>query len=93
MSRRIVREATTYDQDLEGTPARRTFVSTERHSKITADHIAERFGIGPERAKETLRVTSQRGLQSAILPIGRRYCADKMFDVKRLKGKFATDTL
>jgi hypothetical protein len=32
-------------------------------------------------------------MRSAILPIGRRYKADRMFNVKRLTGKFATDTL
>jgi hypothetical protein len=93
LSNRIISQTTTYDKDLEDVPARRTFVSHERHSKITANHLAERFGIGPERAKATLRATTQRGLRSAILPIGRRYRADRMFGVKRLKGTFATDTL
>jgi hypothetical protein len=32
-------------------------------------------------------------MRSAILPISRRYRADKRFMVKRLQGKFATDTL
>jgi hypothetical protein len=70
LSNRIISQTMTYDKDLEDVPARRTFVSHERHSKITADHLAERFGIGPERAKATLRATTQRGLRSAILPIG-----------------------
>jgi hypothetical protein len=62
MSKRTVKAAMTYDQDLEDTPARRTYVSTEqRHLKVTAEHIAE-FGIGPERAKATLRATTQRGI-------------------------------
>jgi hypothetical protein len=74
------------------TPARRTFVSSERHSKVTTELIAERFGISPVRAQRTLRVTTQRGIRSAILPISRRYRADRMFAVKRLHGKFATDT-
>ena len=51
------------------TPARRTFVSDERHVKVTAELIAERFGIGPTRAQRTLSVTTQRGVRSAILPI------------------------
>jgi hypothetical protein len=73
-------------------PARRTFVSDERHEKITASMLAERFGISIPRAQRTLRVTTQRGMRSAILPIARRYRADRMFAVKRLQGKFATDT-
>ena len=40
-----------------------------------------------------MRATSQRGTRSAILPISRRYRSDRRFEVKRLNGKFATDTL
>ena len=73
-------------------PVRRTFVSTEHHSRINADQIAERFGIGPIRAAATLRATLQRGMRSAILPTWRRYKVDRMFQQKRLSGKFSTDT-
>jgi hypothetical protein len=73
-------------------PARRTFVSTERHAKVSAELLADRFGIGPKRAQRTLRVTTQRGMRSAILPIGRCSRADRVIGVKRLSGKFATDT-
>jgi hypothetical protein len=90
---RLIAKTTRYDQDLEDAPARQTFVSTERHSKITSGHIAKRFGIGPERAKATLCATTQRGMRSAILPIGRRYSGNRMSDAKQLQGKFATDTL
>ena len=82
-----------YDQELEDIPRARTYVSNERHNKITADRLSDIFCIGLERAKQTLQVTRQRGTRSAILPIGRRYRADLMYDVKRLNGKFATDTL
>ena len=81
---------TVYEQ--QDTPSRRTFVSTERHVKVSAELLADRFGIGPKRAQRTLRVTTQRGVRSAILPISRRYRADRVFGVKRLNGKFATDT-
>jgi hypothetical protein len=50
-------------------PARRTFVSAERHVKVTAEALADKFGISVPRAQRTLRVTTQRGVQSAILPI------------------------
>ena len=63
------------------------------HNKITADRLSDIFCIGLERAKQTLQVTRQQGTRSAILPIGQRYRADLMYDVKRLNGKFATDTL
>jgi hypothetical protein len=54
--------------------------------------MAERFGISPVRAQLTLKVTTQRGIRSAILPISRRYRADRVFSVNQLHGKFATDT-
>ncbi|KAI2507356.1 Reverse transcriptase (RNA-dependent DNA polymerase) [Fragilaria crotonensis] len=73
-------------------PGRRTFVSEERHVKVTAHSLAEKFGISIPRAQRTLKVTTQRGVRSAILPISRRYRADRVFSVKRLNGKFATDT-
>lgn len=82
-----------YDYDLEELPSRRTYVSHERHSKINENTLYDRFCIGIHRARATLRATTQKGLRSAILPIGRRYRADRVFDVKRLSGKFATDTL
>ena len=88
---RLSQVETAHDQ--VDTPARRTFVSDERHAKVTAELIAERFGIGPTRAQRTLRVTTQRGVRSAILPISRRYRADRVFGVKRLIGKFSTDTV
>jgi hypothetical protein len=65
---------TVYEQ--RDIPSRRTFVSTERHEKVSAELLADRFGIGTKRAQRTLRVTTQRGVRSAILPISRRYRAD-----------------
>ena len=80
-------------QDVGDAPTRRTFVSTERQVKVSAESLADKFGIGPKRAQRTIRVTTQRGVRSAILPISRRYYrADRIFGVKRPTGKFATDT-
>jgi hypothetical protein len=78
--------------EMQDIPVRRTYVSHERHTKVSAESLADRFCIGPERAKNTLRVTTQRGVRSAILPISRRYRADRYLNVKRLLGKFATDS-
>ena len=60
---------------------------------MTVDLLAENYGIGLERSKQVLRVTTQQGVRSAILPISRRYCADRYFGIKHLNGKFTTDTL
>ena len=84
---------TRYDPDFNDIPTRQTYTSTERHAKASAETIAERFAIGLQKARETMRATFQRGVRSAILPISRRYKADRQFSVKRLDGKFATDTL
>ena len=41
----------------------------------------------------TMTPTTQMATRSAVLPISRRYRADKMYGVKRLYDKIATDTL
>ena len=74
-------------------PARRTFVSNKRHKALSAESIAELWGIGPKRAQATLDATTQRGTRSAVLPIARRYRADKMYNVKRLNCKLSCDTI
>lgn len=47
-------------------------------------------------SKQTLKVTTQRGVQSAVLPLSRRYRTDRMYNEKKLRAgqKFnSTDTL
>lgn len=74
-------------------PRRRTFVSSERHNKVTAAQLAENFCIGIQQAQKTLAATLQHGTRSAILPLERRYRADNRFELRRLSGYFATDTI
>ena len=73
--------------------ARKTFVSNERHRKVTSDSLAELWQIGPKRARATLDATTQHGVRSAILPLSRRYRSDRMYSVKHLRNRFATDTV
>ena len=74
--------------------ARKTFVSNERHSAITSEQLCERWNIGLNHAKQTLKVTTQRGVRSAILPLSQRYRTDRMYNQRKLRGqKFYTDTL
>ena len=77
----------------EDIPARRTFISNDRHKGVTADNIAELWCIGKKKAEATLEATTQKGTRSAILPISRRYRADRVYNLRRLDAKFATDTL
>lgn len=93
MTQRINIAEVEYDARTMDKPIRRTYVSTDRHGKATSKQVSEHFGIGIERAKATLQVTTQRGTRSAILPLARRYKADRRMDEKRLHTKFATDTL
>ena len=79
---RYIAEVARCDDSLENIPTRQTYTSTERHVKLSAEVSAERFGIGLERTRQTLRVTTQRGTRSALLPISRRYWADRQFGVK-----------
>ena len=71
---------------------RRTLVSEERHSKFNEDTLANRFGISGKKARATLEVTHQKGTRSALLPLSRRYKADRRYKLRRLEDKFATDT-
>lgn len=87
-----INEVLHLDADLHDKPVRKTFTSTERHLKITAEALSERLGIGIARARKTLHATLQRGTRSAILPLERRYRADRRYEMRRLKGHFSTDT-
>ena len=74
-------------------PAERTFISKERRGTVTAQSLSERWFIGLSQAKKTLASTTQRMIRSAILPMARRYRADRMFERPRIKGVVYTDTM
>ena len=89
---RQLKQITATDPRFDDIPVQPTFTSTQRHSKITAEGLSERFNISTERARATLRATTQRGTRSAILPLARRYRADRFIQKPLLKGHFSTDT-
>ena len=74
-------------------PAARTFASKERHTSVTAQDLMERWGIGLKQAADTLKKTTQHVIRSALLPLARRYKADRMYEKPRLSGKWYTDTM
>ena len=92
MSKIIVSHIITQNES-DDIPARRIFVSNKRHMKVTTKPLSEKIMIGQERALVTLLATRQWGTRSAVLPISRRDYTDTMFDVPRLRSKFATITL
>jgi hypothetical protein len=103
MSKRIIasikvatppRQASQVETETQDVPRTKTFQSKGRHSSVSApEDLSERWQIGLEQSKETLKRTTQRVVQSAVMPLARRYRADRMFQTKRLAGMWASDTM
>ena len=59
------------DESHTDVPTRRTYISQDRHSKTSADAIADLCGIGPLRAGATMRATTQTlHVQLSSLSVG-----------------------
>ena len=71
----------------------RTFLSSNRHSSVTAEELSNRWCIGLKQAQLTLDATTRKLVRSAIMPLSRRYRVDRMFGIRRLDYEFATDTI
>jgi hypothetical protein len=70
-----------------------TFTS-ERHSSVNFENLSRKWNIGLETAKQTLLVTTQRGVRTAVHPLHRRYCVDHLhLNRQRLNGDWFTYTL
>ena len=66
----------------------------QRHSGVSADRVSQIFGCGIEAAKETLRVTTQHGVRSAVRPLQRRYRTDLLsLNYRRLNKQFYCDMM
>ena len=78
---------------MEDLPTKNIFTSKNRHVDVSPELISERWFISPQQAINTLKNTTQKFLRSALLPLSRRYQADRHFYRKILKGKWSTDTL
>ena len=74
-------------------PLMNTFHSSERHSDVAPHSLSERWGISLVTATKTLKQTTQKFLRSAVLPLSRRYRADRVFTRKTLSGAWSTDTM
>ena len=73
-------------------PAQRSHFSVEINAKVDADNISESSCIGPNKAKYSLKFTTQRGMISDILPLGHQYRSYTTYRIQILRGKFSTDT-
>jgi hypothetical protein len=73
---------------------RKIFVSKQRHPVISKETLSKRWNVGVVQAKQTIKVTTQCSVRSAILPLSRRCLRDRMYNEKKLRGqKIYTDTL
>ena len=72
---------------------RRNFVSHARRLKASAELIDDLWCIILKRSQATLDATTQRGIRYAILTSARRYRPDRVFIMRGLNARFATDTL
>ena len=82
-----IAQTTQFVYDLEDLPTRQIYYFPERHTKISAEVLSDIFGIGIKTSNATLKENLQRYTISDILPISRRYRADRQYGVKCLKGK------
>ena len=91
--RTVPRQAAQVGVEVQDVPQAKSFQSKGRHSSVSPEDLCERWQIGLEQAKETLKRTTQRLARSAVMPLARRYKADRKFQTKRLAGMWASDTM
>jgi hypothetical protein len=73
--------ATTYRDDIDQRNEERkisSIISNERHSKATPEELASKWNICLQTAKDTIRVTTQRGIRIAVHPMTRRVRVDHL---------------
>ena len=84
--------ATTYRDDIDRQSC--SVVTNVRHSKATPEEVARKWNIGLQTAKDTLKVTTQAGIRTAIHPMTRRLRVDHLhLHRQRLRGTWYMDTL
>jgi hypothetical protein len=95
ISDRLIAEVRIQHGDIppDNVPLPKTFATSKRHAGITAQELSERWLIGLTQAHETIKVTTQNCIRSAVLPLSRRYRADRVFEKPLLRGDFYTDTM
>ncbi len=90
---RLISEVRVVGDPNPDVPLPKTFVSGKRHSGVSAQELSERWYIGLAQAHETIKVTTQNCTRSAVLPLSRRYRADRVFERPLLRGDFYTNTM
>jgi len=68
--------------------------TSQRHHGVEATLFSLKWGIGLQKAKDTIKHTTQQHIRSAILPLTRRYRTDLLSQrLRRLSTRFYTDTM
>lgn len=68
-------------------------VSNKRHHGTDVKLLSRKWGIGLQKAKDTVAKTTQMNIRSALLPLTRRYRTDLLSQrLRRLSARFYTDT-
>ena len=70
-----------------------TFISANRHSITTAEDLSERWSLSVDQRALTLKATPQKLTRSALMPLARRYRADRIFDIRRIYETMFTNTM
>ena len=81
------------EQIKQDIPSSWTFQSQERHNTLTASDINESWYVGLTQTANTLKVTTQQLVRSAILPLARCYRVNRMYEWPQIKGTISTDTM
>ena len=69
-------------------------ITQERHHKLTPESLAQKWNIGLNTAKKTIKVTNQLGVRASLAPLTWQYRTDMMqHHLRSLNTKFYTDTL
>jgi hypothetical protein len=71
-----------------------SIITNERHSVATPEDLARLWNIGIQTAKDTVRVTTKKGIRTATHPMTRRVRVDHLhLHRQRLRGTWYADTL
>ena len=71
-----------------------TAIRQERHHKLTPEYLAQKWKIGLNMEKKTIKVTTQLGVRLALGALKRHNRSDMIQNhLRRLNTKFYTETL
>ena len=70
------------NQNMSDISVPQTFMSQDWKSFVDPDSLSDKWLIGRQQAQQTIQVTTQRGIRSAVLPLSRHYRADRFYQRK-----------